>query len=234
MHEASMHSDNCFVTLTYDDQHLPHPNSLHLPHLQRFLKRLRRAIEPQRLRFYAAGEYGERFQRPHYHIAIFGWDDPKKISLGTRNGFPIWRSELIEAKWQKGRSEVGVLCFESAAYVARYIMKKVNGPHAKEHYGERDQEFTVMSRRPGIGGAWIQRYRQEVLDRDTIIVRGHQTLPGRYYDLQLGMSDPDHAFQNKESRRERRQSLPTSTLRSREADALILKVRLAQHTRELD
>lgn len=244
MHEASMYEDNCFVTVTYDDQHLPHPNTLHLPHLQAFIKKLREHARQsgKYFRYYACGEYGERFHRPHYHACLFGYDFPDKISLGTRNGFPIWRSPLLEAKWDKGRSEIGVVCFETAAYVARYIMKKVNGPAAYDHYQGRDPEFTTMSRGNrnakipgGIGLPWLNKWAFEVFPRDSLFVRGVPSRPPRYYDVRVELSDPSTMASVKEARRNTRIAKKEQpSLRSRAADAAITKARQQLKRRELE
>lgn len=241
IHEASLYEDNCFITLTYDDQHLPHPNTLHLPHFQKFLKRLRKRIAPASFRYYACGEYGERFHRPHYHACLFGYDFPDKVQMGTRHGLPVWRSQLLEATWPKGRSQLGTVTFDSAAYVARYIMKKVNGPEAYDHYKGRDPEWTTMSRggrgannQGGIGRPWLRKWQTDVFPRDSVIVRGMPTKPPRYYDVQVELSDPALMVQIKEQRRKTNAAKVPHTLRSRDADAHILTARLNQRRRELE
>lgn len=243
MHEAAMYDENCFVTLTYDDEHLPHPNSLHLPHLQTFLKDLREHARRQGryFRYYACGEYGERFHRPHYHLCLFGYDFRDKILLGKRHGLPIWRSPLLEAKWNKGRSEIGTVTFDSAAYVARYIMKKVHGPAAIDHYKNRVPEFTTMSRgnrnariKGGIGFPWLEKWQTDVFPRDSVIVRGMPTRPPRYYDVRVELSDPHTMAAVKEARAAELATKARSTQRSRDAAAHITAVRLTQRRRELE
>ena len=200
MHEASMHMFNSFVTLTYDDDHLPEYNSLNYKHFQDFMKRLRKSHNG--VRFYMCGEYGEDFSRPHYHALLFNcfFPDRKKHSTGD-SGSVIYTSEALTKLWPFGFSSIGDVTFESAAYCSRYIMKKVTGDLAESHYetvdlstGEvsaRVPEFNRMSLKPGIGAEWIKRYNKDVYPRDVVIARGHESKPPRYYDKFLQRFDAD-------------------------------------------
>lgn len=199
MHEAALHDKNCFVTLTYDEEHIPPHGSLVKADLQKFFKRLRKHYPEDKIRYFAAGEYGDG-SRPHYHMCLFGFDFPDKARWSTRNGNPVFRSEKLETKvWKFGYSEIGGVSFESAAYVAKYIHKKVKGSLAKQVYAEVDEEtgemvelereFGVMSRRPGIGRRWIEDYMCDVFPRDGVLVRGRMCKPPRYYDDYLEMVD---------------------------------------------
>lgn len=194
MHEASMHADNCFVTLTYDDDHVPHDYSLNYRHFQLFMKRVRKSYS--RVRFYMCGEYGETYSRPHFHACLFGLRFPDLYPWRkTGAGFDLYRSPSLESLWPYGSAEVGDVTFESAAYVARYIVKKVTGINAEEHYkivdpstGEiydRVPEFTRMSLKPGIGFSWYDKYKSEVFPLDRVVVRGVECKPPRYYKLLL-------------------------------------------------
>lgn len=200
MHEASLYEDNCFVTLTYADDHLPAYGSLVKRDFQLFMKRLRAAIAPRRVRFFHCGEYGTMTGRPHYHVLLFGFDFTDKVPWRVRNGLPVWRSPLLEELWTYGNSEIGSVTFESAAYVARYVVKKVTGERAAEHYARVDgdtgevimiePEYCTMSRRPGIGGDWIGRFAQEVFPSDSVVVRGALCRPPRYYGSSFEVVDP--------------------------------------------
>lgn len=147
--ESLKHPASCFVTLTYNDEHLPDGGSLSPHDLQKFLKRLRRVIEPLKIRFYGVGEYGDRTWRPHYHLAIFGIgiDFVHVIAdAWSVDGVPI------------GHVVVGSLTFESAGYIAGYVTKKLtNGKDEKvcEVLDGRYPEFARMSNRPGIGSGVI-------------------------------------------------------------------------------
>lgn len=193
MHEASLYDRNCFLTLTYDQKHLPSDGSLHLEHFQLFMKRLRKKYGSSKenpIRFYHCGEYGEQFARPHYHALLFNHDFEDKRYFSERNGNRVYTSDSLSDLWKEGFSVIGDVTFESAAYVARYVMKKVTGEKAEEHYGSRRPEYTTMSRRPGIGKLWFDKFRSDVYPRDGVIVRGRLTRPPRYYDRQLELVDP--------------------------------------------
>jgi len=193
MHEAQLHQHNCFITLTYDDAHLPSDQSLHYKDFQLFLKRLRKKYTGVQIRYYMAGEYGENYGRPHFHACIFGHDfHDKKLWKRTSSGSLIYRSEDLETLWPFGYSSIGDVNFESAAYVARYIMKKQTGKHSEKHYqytsletGEIVQmkpEFNKMSLKPGIGYEWYKKYRSDVYPHDYVVVRGKKVKPPKFYD----------------------------------------------------
>lgn len=208
LHEASLHSENCFITLTYSTGYLP-PSPGGLATLDRrafplFMKRLRKAYAPRRIRYYHCGEYGELHGRPHYHACLFGFDFPDKLYAFHRGAFPVWRSPGLALAWPFGHSEVGSVTFESAAYVARYIMKKITGDRAESHYQGRVPEYTTMSRRPGIGSLWLQKYLSEVYPSDEVIMRGRAMKPPRYYDLQLEAVNPGDALEVARKRRRAR------------------------------
>jgi len=147
------------------------------------------------------GEYGEKLGRPHYHYCLYGEDfrEDRYEWRQAPSGSVLYRSETLEKLWPHGNCEIGELTFESAAYVARYIMKKITGDMANDHYkrvcpetGEiywLPPEFNVMSRRPGIGAEWMEKFRNDVYNHDELIVRGHPSKPPRYYDKLLEMVD---------------------------------------------
>lgn len=168
-HEASLHSKSSFVTLTYEDRHLPPNKSLRKKDVQDFMKRLR-FFSDHPLRYYLCGEYGsepyllpngkmtEGFM-PHYHICLFGEDfSHDRIPYKTTpDGFQLWNSPSLSDRWGFGHCVIGDLTFETAAYTARYVTKKLTGPKAPDHYGLREPEFSLMSRRPGIGDDWLKK-----------------------------------------------------------------------------
>lgn len=184
VHEASLHEQNCFLTLTYDDDHIPENGSLVLEDIQNFLKRFRDRISPRKLRFFQCGEYGTLLQRPHHHVCIFGYDfDDKDLFFRSSQGFNVWRSPTLEKLWPFGYSSIGELTFETAAYTARYILKKINGTEADEHYQGKKPEFITMSRRPGIGAEWAKRYFTDLYPKDFVTIRGGiKCKPAKFYD----------------------------------------------------
>lgn len=161
MLEAQLHEASSFLTLTYDEEH--NSGSLDAHHLQDFLKRVRSRCEPVRLRFYAVGEYGEQTGRPHYHVALFGFN-------------PVLHDRSIKAggcecavcsSWEHGHCDVGSLTEQSAAYIAGYVMNKLSNP-ARLSAG-RSPEFARMSLRPGIGAGAVRALRNAMVDQDGVI-----------------------------------------------------------------
>ena len=202
MHEAKMHEQNTFITLTYSDQNLPLNNSLDHRDVQLFMKRLRKHLG-KKIRYYMCGEYGEQFDRPHYHIVLFGHDfEDKKYFFKSPSGSRVYRSETLEKLWTLGHSSLGDVTFESAAYVARYVMKKITGKQAKDHYGEdincqtgeikskKTPEYNKMSLKPGIGQKWLEKYHTDVYPSDQVIIRNKPTKPPRFYDRKYSLWKP--------------------------------------------
>lgn len=146
-----MHASSCFVTLTYSPEAVPEGGTLVPEDLRLFIKRVRNWVKPGRVRFFACGEYGDGVGRPHYHAILFGvWFRPEAC-VGGEGSQAYWSSRELSALWPHGFSSFGRVSFESAAYVARYCVKKVTGDAAESHYQGKVAEFVRMSRRPGIG-----------------------------------------------------------------------------------
>lgn len=235
MHEASLFKNNCFITLTYDSDHLPMVGFSDVPTLRKkdfqdFMKRFRHhycgiqsVVDPlsgeesNPIRFYSCGEYGDKNGRPHFHACIFNFQFDDLVPFRKSGEFMLYKSAKLSALWQnKGHVSIGSLTFESAAYTARYIMKKMLGG-GQELYdvyvdlstGEvlrRVPEFCDMSRRPGVGSYWIDKYLSDVYPSDEVITRGKPSRPPKYYDRyfeQLALSgsfDPalyDEVMQNR-------------------------------------
>lgn len=151
--EAQKWPKNAFLTLTYDDTHLPKDKSLLKADLQKFWKRLRKSLKDEKIRYYACGEYGSTTMRPHYHAAVFNyWPDDCIFYKPNSEKQPLWTSPKLEKIWGKGFVIIGALTYESAAYIARYVQKKGYGIDNKfyEQAG-LSKEFILSSRRPGIG-----------------------------------------------------------------------------------
>lgn len=193
MHEAALYDVNSFVTLTYDDEHISKDGSLVPAHMVKFLKRLRwhrskvYKLGPRKrlrvyddVRFFQCGEYGEKLSRPHHHAILFNVDFPDKVALAGKDG--LYRSDELAELWPHGFSSIGAVTFESAGYVARYAMKKVIGSAADLHYSGKVPEYLTMSRRPGVGRRWIEKYHRDVYPSDELVVNGVACKPPRYYD----------------------------------------------------
>lgn len=211
VHEAQLHDRNCFVTLTYDDAHLPPFGSLRYRDFQLFMKRLRREFHGQEVRFFVCGEYGEGLKRPHYHACLFGVDflDKRPVSIfGKKSGY---RSATLARLWGLGHVHLGDLNVRSAGYAARYVLKKVTGPQAVEHYSVADSdgvlgslvpEFCRMSLRPGVGARWFDRFRDD-LRSDYVVHDGAKYSVPRYYDKLTKRLDPAALDRLKEERETR-------------------------------
>lgn len=216
MHEASLYEDNCFVTLTYDNDHLPKDGTLVLEDFQKFMKRLRKRFPGQKIRYYHCGEYGEKFARPHYHVILFNLDFPDKKEVQEENylGDKYYVSEILGSLWTSGISRIGQVSFESAAYVARYVTKKVNGERAEDHYSivdqvsgevrERRREKASMSK--GIGKGWFEKYMSDLYPSDFVVMRGKKMNVPSYYDSQYEMLYPEEFESIKEDRLEKGKS----------------------------
>jgi hypothetical protein len=210
VHEASLHKDNCFITLTYDPKHLPPDCGLRKKDFQDFIKRLRKAIHPKKVRYYHCGEYGDNTNRPHYHAILFGYNFSDWTYLfDSPAGSAIYTSPTLEKIWGKGFVTIGEVTFESAAYVARYVVKKITGkgqdvidektglkPYERynDFTGEITEvlpEYSTMSRRPGIGHNWISKYKLDCYPKDFTTIRGMRMKPPKYYDKYLHAIDPE-------------------------------------------
>lgn len=201
MHEAQLCQQNCFITLTFADEHLPEDYSVHVRTWQLFMKKVRKHYEPKKIRFYACGEYGEANLRPHYHAILFNHDfTDKRLWKTDRAGNRLYTSKELTELWGFGHCTTGDVTFESAAYVARYVMKKLtvsgDGQHVVDHYYTRihpvtkqavrvQPEFCVSSRRPGLGAPWLERYKTDVYPSDFVVSRGMKMAPPRFYDQKL-------------------------------------------------
>lgn len=204
VHEAMLHDANSFITLTYAPEYLPPFGSLDPEALRNFWKRLRYYLGGDKVRYYACGEYGSRLSRPHYHAICFGCGFPDKELFKVRRGVRYYVSPLLQRAWPFGFSLIGEVTFESAAYVARYCLKKMTGDRVEEYYGNRLPEFSTMSRKPGIAHDWIEKYWADVYPHDYCIVRnGTKCRPPRYYDNVFEMIDEEEYQQVIAARRRR-------------------------------
>lgn len=202
MDEASLSEKNCFITLTYDEKNIPVGGSLEKRDLQLFFKRLRKEYG-KGIRYFACGEYGETTARPHYHAAVFGVRFPDCIlHTRNRNGDRLFVSNALARIWNKGHCLVGELTNKSAAYVARYVTKKVNGKGADDHYLNKEtgevlpKEFVLMSRGSkkigtgGLGKRYYEMYKSDMYPSDFRYVDGRKQRLTRYYDERIKIDNP--------------------------------------------
>jgi len=194
-----MHERNCFITLTYDPRKEPEGGSVRVKDFQMFMKRMRKDLEDgkteedRRVRYFHCGEYGEKSSRPHYHALLFGVDfSLDGVPIKRERGHTLFKSGSLDRLWGLGHASVGSLTMESAAYVARYVMKKDTAETGR--YGRIDHngdlffvrpEYVTMSRRPGIGSKWFEQFASEVYPSDEVVHEGKRYRPPRFYDSKL-------------------------------------------------
>lgn len=205
VHEAKMHKENCFVTLTYSQDKLPQDGSLDRLEFKRFLKNVKREYPEKKIRYYHCGEYGDKLKRPHYHALLFGVDFDDKRLWSTRKirseTKRYYVSEKCSKAWGKGQIIITDVNYETAGYVARYCMKKL-GLGKKGVIDGRIPEYATMSRVPGIGHSWYQIYQKDVYPSDSIhTLQGHILRPPRYYDEKLRKENPSLYAQIKAKRK---------------------------------
>lgn len=241
LHEKQMHPESAFVTLTFDDAQLPKDGGVHVRDLQLFLKRLRKSLGSKKIRFFACGEYGGKTNRPHYHSIIFNHDFSDKKLFSKNNGNSLYTSEALSKLWPHGHSTTGAVTYQSAAYTARYVIDKINGELASQHYlrphpvtGEVHQvkpEFMVCSRRPGIGRTWFDKYHADVFPSDFLIVDRKKVPVPRFYTQLLEEVEAKKIKMRRlaDARKHRADTTP-ARLKVRET---VLKSRLARLKREL-
>lgn len=210
-HEMRLHAKNCFLTLTYDDEHVPWSSvtgeqTLHKRDLQLFWKSLRKKFPDVKIRYFAAGEYGDLSNRPHYHAIVFGFMPDDLVLIGlSRDGFYYYKSDILKEVWDnRGNVLVANCSFDTCAYVARYVLKKLNGDQGKEKYEGIEKEFCNMSRRPGIGAEWFKKHSGDVYPYDEVVIcengKTRMVRPPRYYDNLYDVGSHDSLLAIKEKR----------------------------------
>lgn len=166
MDEVSLHKDNCFLSLTYNDANLPDGASLERSDLTLFIKRLRKRVEPIKFKVFYAGEYGDLKGRPHYHVILFGWSPPDKYFFRkSRRGNDMFRSPLIESCWTLGFSSIeNIEDIKQAQYIALYLQKKPTDGRVAPFVG-------MSNRGGGIGAGAVS---------DKIAIDGNVYKNGKY------------------------------------------------------
>lgn len=199
-----MHEHNLFLTLTYDDEHLgatPEERSLNYTDIQKFLKRAREKLGP--FRYIVAGEYGEKTDRPHFHMAAFGLQMPEdavQVAKGKR-GDPLYQSLTLDKLWRNGFVNIGTVTKQSASYIADYSLKDVNkidwttteavteegevidieGIETSEGFLPRRRPFLRCSTNPPIGVPYIQAYESDCFPQGTVMVENNEVPMCRAY-----------------------------------------------------
>jgi len=193
-HEASLYDSNVFLTLTYRDEDLPENASLRKRDWQLFMKRLKKRSAGRSIRFFHCGEYGETTHRPHYHAILFNYDfNDRKFLKQTETGHTIDTSAILDETWQLGDCYIGSVTFESAAYCARYVMKKLTG-RRKSEYGLLEPEYSTQSRRPGVGSPWLSKWKADAFPNDFVVINGQKQRIPTYYDELLKQQQADIGY----------------------------------------
>ena len=227
MLEAKSYENNQFITLTYDDENLPTTKGINIKtgevnytygtlkpkDLTKFMKDLRRYYQYHygidNIRFYSCGEYGSKTERPHYHIIAFNLPiyDKEYLFTNPKTQTKNYTSEIISKIWKKGIVGIADVTWESCAYVARYVLKKAKGKEAVEIWNDtkREQEFTRMSRNPGIGKEYYEKHKNEIYEHDEIWLKNKKgaikAKPCRYYDKLYDLDSPEIMEAIKNSRK---------------------------------
>jgi len=190
------------------------------------------------IRYFHCGEYGSQLQRPHHHAILFNFNFPDRVlwkrgpnvSSTARNGgqaYNLYRSKILEELWPHGFSTIGQVTWQSAAYVARYVTKKINGDEAAIHYlsGHPDldtgecfyiePEYISMSRMPGIGAYWFNKYGPKQYEKDYITHEGKSFPIPEFYDRMFQIQAPERMIELKRERRKRAIALEAPTIKER-------------------
>lgn len=215
VHEAKLHPQNTYLTLTYNDDSVPWSfigeQTLVKKHLQDFFKRLRKFLGDHKVRYFACGEYGDTTHRPHYHIILFNYRflDEQFFSI-SKDGNAYYISPTLEKLWKHGQCLTAEVTYETCAYVARYVTKKLTGELGQIEYEGIQPPFVVMSRRPGIGKYWFDKYYKDVYPYDEVVIDGRKLRPPRYYDDNFAFIDADKLLEIKQKRMERAEKVTLS------------------------
>lgn len=202
-----MHDMNCFITLTYDDAHLPKDRSLDKRAFPLFMKRYRKFLGSHKIKSFYCGEYGEQTGRPHYHAIIFGHDfeDVQHVE-DSDTGNSYYFSPTLARLWPDGHHVIGDVSFDSCMYVAKYCIKNVNGETRKKRYTFVDEDtgeiFEVLPefghQSNGIGKEWFERFHKDVWngkDDDFVVTsNGVPSKPPRYYFKKLQEAEDRSPF----------------------------------------
>jgi len=202
------------------------------------MKRLRKKYPNQKIKFYHCGEYGEKTERPHHHACLFNFDFPDKELWTIRDQIRLYRSKSLEELWPFGNSTIGEVTFDSAAYVARYILKKINGTKALAHYQGRKPEYSTMSRGgrsgKGISHEWFRNYANDLYPKDFTVIRGKKIKIPKYYDRCLELTNPEQYGLIKLERIKNALSNPDNNTARLRAGEIIKKQQIAVLPRTLE
>lgn len=201
--EASQYEVNSFITLTYEQHHLP-KGGLCKHDVDKFIKFLRKQTG-QKIRYFYCGEYGELTLRPHYHLILFNYfPDDAVLHYTSDKGYPVYKSKFLNKIWcNKGFVEVGSLTFESAMYCSKYILKAdSNNPNCTKLVVPENNApvFHCMSLKPGIGAEYIKSHLDDIFETDAVYFNGDSIALGDYFNKIASFMEPSKFEKLKDQR----------------------------------
>lgn len=249
-HESKLYDSNLFLTLTYNEMHLPdiygYSNRKRRPidDYQRFMKNFRSKLYRQlgqKVRFFSVYEYGSNFNRPHFHAIIFGCSLPDLTFWKPNGKYPIFRSRIVEDSWLTSKDDgleslgfctVQKVDFAVCAYVARYCLKKIDSTDS--WYDGRDKEFNLMSRRPGLGHDFFIKFKGDIYPQDLIQLRDYATKPPKYYDGLFDKIDPEEMESVKNARRAYAKKAPIESAERLQQLEELQRIRIKRRKRSFE
>lgn len=240
--ESLMHGDSVFVTLTYDDEHLPAGGSLVPRDLQLALKRLRDRLKPRKFRFYGVGEYGDQSWRPHYHCSLFGVQRHEVVPRPRVQRGEEWIGPC--PWWPAGNVSVAPFNETTAQYVCGYVVKKLTKPDDPRLPNGFAPEFARMSRRPGLGrdamvavAETLSRHPELIASTTKLRIGGRLVSLDRYLirrlRIEAGLSDQEISDISAEAVGEQSQELSALLARAIAASPLAPVTRKEVYLREV-
>lgn len=175
-HELYYHENSCFITLTYDEDSLPENNSLVKRDLQNFFKRLRKNLKSIKIKYFAVGEYGDKYGRPHYHIIMFGLGLSKLDKL------------YISLNWRKGLVDIGQCNEKSIHYTTSYINKVYDNKLKEDYYDIYGLQVPFKMCSNGLGKQYALDNREAIEFNKKLNNNGYECSIPRYYLKVLGLN----------------------------------------------
>lgn len=181
----------CFITLTYDDDHLPSDGSLSTEEMPLFWKRVRKKFSSQKIKNFYCGEYGDEGLRCHYHAIVFGVDFAPWTFVMHKNGRDIFTSDILADLWQhRGFVTVSDVTYNDCAYTAGYVQKKLYGK-AASFYEERNWVPPFSHSSHGLSLNYVEDHKEQLLANQFVWSNGHKSPLPRYVSGKLGLLDTD-------------------------------------------
>jgi hypothetical protein len=201
VHESKMHKESCFITLTIDEEHRNATHSVDQRDMQLFIKRLRKELQPQKIRIFFVAEYGSTTQREHYHAILFGYmPKDKQPWKKNKQGDMLYTSEQLTRLWGKGHTSVGQFNSTTADYCAKYVTKAYIGKDKENAYNwvdengeiiQRKPPFQSSSKRPGLGSSFYDKYKDQLYAHDKTIIDAKQRQLPKAYDRKFRKEYPE-------------------------------------------